>query len=64
MASERIEKWIGLDKGNVVSVAFLVSFLKKAECFLFLPSAYADAEIVLLITGANLSPEVLRRAVT
>jgi len=27
-------------------------------------SAYADAEIVLLVTGANLSPEVLRRAVT
>jgi threonine dehydratase len=27
-------------------------------------SAYADAEIVLLVTGANVSPEVLRRAVT
>src|SRR5262245_23298754 len=27
-------------------------------------SAYADAKIVLLVTGANLSPEVLRRAVT
>ena len=27
MASERIEKWIGFDKGNVVSVAFLVGFL-------------------------------------
>jgi len=27
------------------------------------PSTYADANLVLLITGANLSPEVLRRAV-
>jgi threonine dehydratase len=26
-------------------------------------SAYADAKVVLLVTGANLSPEVLRRAV-
>jgi threonine dehydratase len=32
--------------------------------FLQNPSAYADAEIVLLVTGANVSPEVLRRAVT
>jgi len=32
--------------------------------FLQDPSAYAGAEIVLLVTGANLSPEVLRRAVT
>ncbi len=32
--------------------------------FLQDPFAYADAEIVLLVTGANLSPEVLRRAVT
>jgi len=32
--------------------------------FLQDPSAYADAKIVLLVTGANLSPEVLRRAVT
>jgi threonine dehydratase len=32
--------------------------------FLQDPSAYANAEIVLLVTGANLSPEVLRRAVT
>jgi threonine dehydratase len=32
--------------------------------FLQDPSGYADAEIVLLVTGANLSPEVLRRAVT
>ncbi len=31
--------------------------------FLQDPSAYADGEIVLLVTGANLSPEVLRRAV-
>jgi threonine dehydratase len=31
--------------------------------FLQDPSAYVDAEIVLLVTGANLSPEVLRRAV-
>jgi threonine dehydratase len=31
--------------------------------FLQAPSDYADAEIVLLVTGANLSPEVLRRAV-
>ncbi len=31
--------------------------------FLQDPSAYADAEVVLLVTGANLSPEVLRRAV-
>jgi threonine dehydratase len=30
--------------------------------FLQDPSAYADAVIVLLVTGANLSPEVLRRA--
>jgi len=27
------------------------------------PSAYADGNIILLITGANLSPDVLRRAV-
>jgi threonine dehydratase len=32
--------------------------------FLQAPSDYADAEIVLLVTGANVSPEVLRRAVT
>ena len=32
--------------------------------FLQDPSAYADAQIVLCVTGANLSPEVLRRAVT
>src|SRR6266581_8159853 len=32
--------------------------------FLQAPSDYADAEIVLLVTGANLSQEVLRRAVT
>jgi len=32
--------------------------------FLQNPSAYGDAEIVLLVTGANLSPDVLRRAVT
>jgi len=32
--------------------------------FLQNPSAYSDAEIVLLVTGANISPEVLRRAVT
>jgi threonine dehydratase len=32
--------------------------------FLQDPSAYANAEIVLLVTGANVSPEVLRRAVT
>ena len=32
--------------------------------FLQNPSAYADAEIVLLVTGANLSLEVLRRAIT
>jgi threonine dehydratase len=32
--------------------------------FLQDPSAYADAKVVLLVTGANLSPEVLRRAVT
>lgn len=31
--------------------------------FLQDPSAYADAKVVLLVTGANLSPEVLRRAV-
>ncbi len=30
--------------------------------FLQDPSAYADAKVVLLVTGANLSPEVLRRA--
>ena len=35
-----------------------------AAAFLQAPSDYADAEIVLLVTGANLSPEVLRRAVT
>jgi len=35
-----------------------------AAAFLQAPSAYADAEIVLLVTGANLSPEVLCRAVT
>jgi threonine dehydratase len=34
-----------------------------AAAFLQDPSAYADGEIVLLVTGANLSPEVLRRAV-
>ena len=32
--------------------------------FLQDPSPYGDAEIVLLVTGANVSPEVLRRAVT
>src|SRR5262245_1358984 len=32
--------------------------------FLQDPSAYADAKVVLLVTGANVSPEVLRRAVT
>src|SRR5262249_38753476 len=32
--------------------------------FLQDPSAYADAKVMLLVTGANLSPEVLRRAVT
>jgi threonine dehydratase len=32
--------------------------------FLQAPSDYADAQIVLLVTGANVSPEVLRRAVT
>src|SRR5205814_7125420 len=32
--------------------------------FLQNPSAYADAKVVLLVTGANLSPEVLRNAVT
>jgi threonine dehydratase len=32
--------------------------------FLQAPSDYADAEIVLLVTGANVSPDVLRRAVT
>jgi threonine dehydratase len=32
--------------------------------FLQDPSDYADAEIVLLVTGANVSPEVLRRVVT
>jgi threonine dehydratase len=31
--------------------------------FLQDPSAYADAKVVLLVTGANLSPEVLCRAV-
>src|SRR5207302_4006897 len=35
-----------------------------AAAFLQNPSDYADAEIVLLVTGANVSPEVLRRAVT
>jgi threonine dehydratase len=35
-----------------------------AAAFLQTPSAYADAKVVLLVTGANLSPEVLRRAVT
>ena len=32
--------------------------------FLQDPSAYADAKVVLLVSGANMSPEVLRRAVT
>ena len=31
--------------------------------FLQDPSAYADTNVILLVTGANLSPEVLRRAV-
>src|SRR5262249_17500713 len=31
--------------------------------FLQNPSAYPDATVVLLLTGANLTPEVLRRAV-
>jgi threonine dehydratase len=35
-----------------------------AAAFLQDPSAYADGGIVLLVTGANLSPEVLHRAVT
>src|SRR5213596_1608795 len=34
-----------------------------AAAFLQAPADYANAEIVLLVTGANLSPEVLRRAV-
>ena len=34
------------------------------RAFLQDASDYADAEIVLLVTGANVSPEVLRRAVT
>jgi len=34
-----------------------------ATAFLQNPSAYADANIVLLVSGANISPEVLRRAV-
>jgi len=34
-----------------------------AAAYLQNPSAYADANIILLVTGANLSPEVLRRAV-
>jgi len=32
--------------------------------FLQDPSAFADANVVLLVSGANISPEVLRRAVT
>ncbi len=36
----------------------------SSSAFLQAPSDYADAEIVLLVTGANVSPEVLRRAVT
>jgi hypothetical protein len=40
------------------------TFLVISWPFLQDPSVYADAEIVLLVTGANLSPEVLRRAVT
>jgi threonine dehydratase len=32
--------------------------------FLQDPSAHADTNVILLVTGANLSPEVLRRAVT
>jgi threonine dehydratase len=35
-----------------------------AAAFLQDQSAYADAEIVLLVTGANVFPEVLHRAVT
>jgi threonine dehydratase len=35
-----------------------------AAAFLQNPSAYADANIVLLVSGANISPQVLRRAVT
>jgi threonine dehydratase len=31
--------------------------------FLQNPSAYADAKVLLLVTGANVSPEVIRRAV-
>jgi threonine dehydratase len=31
--------------------------------FLQGPSAHADTNVILLVTGANLSPEVLRRAV-
>jgi len=37
-------------------------FLVISRPFLQDPSANADAEIVLLVTGANVSPEVLRRA--
>jgi hypothetical protein len=46
-------------KGNVVAAGAAAT-----AAFLQDPSAYADVEIVLLVTGANLSPEVLRRAVT
>jgi threonine dehydratase len=35
-----------------------------AAAFLQNPSAYADPKVLLLVTGANVSPEVIRRAVT
>src|SRR5207248_3303714 len=41
----------------------LIRGAAAAAAFLQAPSDYADAEIVLLVTGANVSPEVLRRAV-
>ena len=59
IASERIEKWIGFDKGNVVSVALLVGFLKKAERFLFLVQAQVNqrevvrGNVALLLHGAQ-----------
>jgi threonine dehydratase len=60
-------------EANVIAIRILLldehvvaeaSGAAAAAAFLQNPSAYADAEIVLLVTGANVSPEVLRRAVT
>ena len=56
----------GRGEGDRTSQHVVVEAAGAAATAAFLqdPSDYADAEIVLLVTGANVSPEVLRLAVT